>query len=170
MNLSLTEKFQNSIKNHRIIKKTGKVSNIVGLLIESSGPVCEIGELCHIAVRDSSKPLLAEVVGFKNNKVLLMPIGDMAGLSPDCEVTASGQPLMIGVSDNLIGRIINGVGEPIDGKPAVNAVEIRKIYAQPPDPLTRRRISQPLQLGVSAIDYDFWARSAYGRFFRQRRW
>ncbi|MBP7653063.1 FliI/YscN family ATPase, partial [Candidatus Dependentiae bacterium] len=152
MSNSLSDKFKQIINLKPSIKKSGKIANVVGIVIESSGPSCKIGELCYIYPKDSNECKLAEAVGFKNNKVLLMPIGDMAGISQGDEVVAAGHPLQIMLSDSLRGRILNGMGEPADGKNPVIPEEIRSIYSSAPDPLTRKRITEPLSLGISAID------------------
>lgn len=108
------------IKSHiesiDVLDKYGKVENIIGLLIESSGPDAPIGEICKICRNDNNSSLLAEVIGFRNDKTLLMPYGDSEGITRGSKVFSTGSPLTINVSNELIGRVLNGMGEPIDGK------------------------------------------------------
>jgi flagellum-specific ATP synthase len=92
------------------------------------------------------------VVGFKNNKVLLMPLGDMSGIGPGCEVQSTGKPLCVKVGPKLLGRALDGLGEPIDGKGPVEYEAEYPIYNSPPNPMTRPRIKTPLQLGVRPLD------------------
>jgi flagellum-specific ATP synthase len=134
------------------IKTHGCVTQVVGLLIESEGPAVKIGELCHIYTKDSLEPTRAEVVGFKKNKVLLMPLGEMRGIAPGCEVQATGKPLMVKVGEVLRGRVLDGLGHPIDGKGPLDTEIEYPIYNEPPNPITRPRIDQVLPLGVRAID------------------
>jgi len=152
MSNSLSEKFKKSLTQKTVVKKSGRIANVVGIVIESAGPACKIGELCYIYPKDGKERKLAEAVGFKDNKVLLMPIGEMSGISQGDEIVATGSPLQIALSDSLRGRILNGLGEPADGKGNIIPEEIRTIYSAPPDPLTRKRITEPLALGISAID------------------
>jgi flagellum-specific ATP synthase len=134
------------------IKTHGCVTQVVGLLIESEGPAVKIGELCYIYSKDSTEPTKSEVVGFKRNKVLLMPLGEMRGIAPGCEVRATGKPLMVKVGEVLRGRVLDGLGVPIDGKGPLDTELEYPIYNEPPNPITRPRIDQVLPLGVRAID------------------
>ncbi len=144
-------KFKNAIEEAHLIEYTGKVSQIVGLTIESNGPSMDIGQLCKIINRKGN-PILAEVVGFKDNKILLMPFYDMSGIGPESKVIALRKTLKVRVSDHLIGRILNGLGEPMDEKGPINSGEYVPIYNEPPSPLMRKRIDQNLTMGVKAID------------------
>jgi flagellum-specific ATP synthase len=145
-------------KYHEILKKTnlieykGKVTKVVGLTIESNGPEVNIGELCTLTTSSSCKIIYAEVVGFRDNKVLLMPLGDMSGIGPGCIVTATGSHLKVGVGNQLIGRVIDGMGNPLDGKGDLDAEEFYPVYNDPPHPLFRKRITEPLVLGIKTID------------------
>ena len=94
----------------------GKVNQVVGLIIESIGPAVSLGEICRIRSRDGTREDKAEVVGFKENKVLLMPLGSMEGIAPGCEVIADKSMFSVGVGDALLGRVIDGLGMPIDDK------------------------------------------------------
>lgn len=134
------------------IKVYGKVTQVIGLVIEAEGPAGNVGELCYIHSKELSEPVWAEVVGFRNNKVLLMPLGENRGIGPGCEVRATGHTFRIKVGKSLLGRILDGLGEPIDGKGPVLADEEISIYNEPPNPVTRRRITKPLYTGVRVID------------------
>lgn len=132
------------------IKKFGKVSQVVGLTIESTGPDVSVGSTCYI--RSADKEIMAEVVGFKGNKILLMPLGDMGGVRPGSVVEASETPITVNISYDLLGRVLDGVGKPLDGKPEVTTGKDFPVTNPPPNPLVRNRISTPISLGVKAID------------------
>ncbi|MBN2482994.1 MAG: flagellar protein export ATPase FliI [Candidatus Omnitrophica bacterium] len=134
------------------VKLNGKVTKVVGLVVESDGPAVGIGELCFIYPRKRSRPVRAEVVGFRDNKVLLMPLGEMIQIEPNSEVVASGECLGIHVSSELLGRVLDGLGNPLDGKPQVISNEHYCVTKTPPHPLTRQRIKRPLPTGVRAVD------------------
>jgi flagellum-specific ATP synthase len=128
----------------------GRVQRVRGLVIEAQGPQVTIGELCTVAA--GSQPCLAEVVGFNGHVTLLMALEDIHGLGPGAEVRSLGRPLSVGVSRGLMGRVINGLGEPLDGGGPIIASEYRPLHAGAPHPLRRRRITQPLSVGVRAVD------------------
>lgn len=135
-----------------MLKFSGRVSKIIGLMIESIGPAVEIGEVCDIYPIKSTMPLKGEVVGFNHDKVLIMPLGDMAGIGPGSRVVATGHALQVDVSEELLGRILDGLGNPIDelGKPSVD----KKYLANndPPNPLFRDKIVEPIPLGIRTLD------------------
>lgn len=134
------------------IRFTGKVAHVAGLVIESNGPSVPVGDLCYIQLNNGHAPVPAEVVGFKGKKILLMPIGELDRISPGSKVIASGGPLTIGVGMEILGRIIGGLGEPIDGKGSMKSEEYRSIYNSPPDPLKRSRITEPIRTGIRVLD------------------
>ncbi|WP_416827632.1 flagellar protein export ATPase FliI [Ectobacillus polymachus] len=134
------------------IKMNGKVTQVIGLTIESQGPDVNIGDICHIYPKVQSKPIQAEVVGFRNNKVLLMPLGEIHSIGPGCEVVSTGKPLMVKVGTGLLGKVLNGLGQPMDDSNLpVGLVEVNA-NRLPPNPLKRPRISAPLSVGVRTID------------------
>jgi flagellum-specific ATP synthase len=135
-----------------MVKYTGRVSKVVGLTIESEGPEVTIGELCEINELAGRTPVKAEVVGFRENKVLLMPLGDMGGIGPGSKVVAMNRSFQVAVSENMIGRILDGMGNPIDGYPLGNNGRFYPVNNSPPHPLQRKRITRPLPLGIKAID------------------
>jgi flagellum-specific ATP synthase len=142
----------NKIENAEIIKVNGKVTDVVGLVIVSFGPNVSIGEECKIVDRDGKIVCGSEVVGFKDGKVLSIALGEVHEISPACEIVATGKSFSISVGEELLGRVLDGLGNPIDGKGPLNLSERRSIYRDPPNPLERDRIDSPLQTGVRAID------------------
>jgi flagellum-specific ATP synthase len=135
-----------------LVRQYGKVRQVIGVVIESLGPNMAIGETCEITSRRNAEPVLAEVVGFRDNKVLIMPLGDLAGIAVGSNVVALGAPLSVGVSDHLLGRVLDGLGRPIDGKGPLTVDRRVRVTAAPPHPLARARIVEPLSLGIRAID------------------
>ncbi len=134
------------------IKVEGRVTRAVGSIIESLGPSASIGEICYLYPQNEEKGIQAEVVGFKDNKILLMPIEEARGISAGAITIASGHPLTVKVGENLLGRVINGLGEPIDGKGVLESKEECPVYTTPVSPLNRRRIKTPLPVGIRTID------------------
>lgn len=148
INLSKYANAGKNIKN----KKLGRVTQVVGLTIESIGPDVSINDLCHIKASVNSIPVLAEVVGFKNNNILLMPLGSMDGIGPGSMVESTNMPLKIKVSEELLGRVVNSLGEPIDGLGDISAFDEISVKNKPPNPLTRKRVKEVATIGISAID------------------
>ena len=146
-------KYINAIDACEPIKLNGKITQVIGLVIESQGPNVSLGELCDVCSRlDDVEPIPAEVVGFRQGSVLLMPIGEMQGIGPGCEVIAAQKMLKVNVGRQLLGRILDGLGNPIDGKgPLITGTEY-PLNAMPPHPLSRPRIQKSLSVGVRAID------------------
>ncbi|MDR1000685.1 MAG: flagellar protein export ATPase FliI [Clostridiales bacterium] len=134
------------------VKRLGKVSQVVGLTIESVGPKVNVGITCIIKPEGEEGGILAEVVGFRNELVLLMPLGSMQGVGPGSVVEALDKPVTVRVSDKLLGRVLDGLGRPMDGKPELRDGEEFRVSNTPPDPLARNRIATPLPLGVKAMD------------------
>src|SRR5690554_2018966 len=130
---------------------SGRVNQVVGLTIESIGPTTNIGDLCLIQPR-VGQGVPAEVVGFRDQKVLLMPLSELTGVGPGSLVTATGSPLAVDVSEALLGRVLDGLGNPMDGKGYVPATKRLSVQGRIPKPLERQRIKSPLSVGVRAID------------------
>ncbi|HVA37763.1 MAG TPA: flagellar protein export ATPase FliI [Candidatus Dormibacteraeota bacterium] len=135
-----------------LVRTNGRVRQVIGVVIESLGPQMAVGEICRITYRRNAPPVMAEVVGFRDNKVLIMPLGELAGIGAGSEVIAEGRPLEVALSDALLGRVLDGLGRVMDGGPTIAAAERRPIGAAPPNPLDRPRIDQPLSVGIRAID------------------
>ena len=136
------------------IKVSGKVGQIIGLVVEGHGPGASIGEICEIQSGDNG-PIAAEVVGFRQGKVLLMPLGSIRGVGPGCRITAHGRKADVKVGPALLGRILDGLGEPIDNKGPLHIQDSYPLYAEPLNPLRRGRISEPLDLGIRALNALF---------------
>lgn len=152
MNNSISlDKYKKLLESRNFVRYSGKVTKVVGLTIEAEGPETHIGALCHI-FSQNDRMVLAEVVGFKDRQVLLMPIGDMSGIGPGNIVQAADRDLEVGVGQNLLGRVLDGLGNPIDGKGPVDIEKYYPVNSMPPNPMTRPRITQPLPLGVKCID------------------
>ncbi|MDD4570059.1 MAG: FliI/YscN family ATPase, partial [Tepidanaerobacteraceae bacterium] len=134
------------------IKPKGKISKIVGLTIESLGPHVELGEICLVKPNKGTKSIMAEVVGFRDKSVILMPLGDMEDLGPGCEVEASGKNMRTPVGMELLGRVLDGLGVPIDDKGPLKTKTSYPVFNNPPSPIDRPIIARPLPLGIRAID------------------
>lgn len=145
-------KYERAIAEARTIRAKGKVTRVVGTVVESVGPVASLGDLCQIRRRRNERGSLAEVVGFHEKRVLLMPLGELNGIAPGAEVVNSGGTVMVGVGPALLGRVLNGLGRPIDGMGTMRVEERLPIFNQAPRPLERRRISETLATGIRAID------------------
>ena len=134
------------------VEVRGRVTELVGLLIRASVPGARVGEVCLIRSPHSARALRAEVVGFRGSEVILMPLGDIQDVAMGAEVVSTGAPLTVRVGDALLGRVLDGLGEPADGRGPVEDAQGRAVTARPPDPLRRRRVLKPLSTGVRAID------------------
>src|SRR4051812_43790987 len=129
----------------------GRVNDLIGLIVEASGLEAEVGEVVLVEAGRSREPVPAEVVGFRAGRTLLMPLGDLHGLAPGHRVTATGRPVSVPVGVELLGRVIDALGRPLEGG-ALDARERRPIEGSPPDPLQRTRITEQVSLGVRALD------------------
>ncbi|MGM0507748.1 MAG: flagellar protein export ATPase FliI [Fusobacteriota bacterium] len=145
-------KYIKAIEEIDTIHMNGKVVRVIGLIIESEGPIVKLGEHCYIKMLNKDEHIDAEVVGFSSDKILLMPLGEMTGIGHGCEVVATGKQLQIPVSEKLLGRVLDGLGRPIDSKGQIMTSDTAKLESPPPNPLDRDRISKPLSIGVKAID------------------
>ena len=141
----------NILLNQSYEKKLGKVAKVVGLTVESIGPSARLNDLCHIITQDRSQVINAEVVGFRDDRVLLMPYDQTVGVGLGSRVENTGAPLKVMVGDELLGKVLDGLGHPIDGS-ELHCTTGYSVQAQPPDPLTRKLIDTVLPLGVKAVD------------------
>lgn len=132
-------------------KKLGKVVKVVGLTIESIGPETKLNDLCRIVSKDKKQEVMAEVVGFRDNRILLMPYGDVEGISVGSTVESMHEVLRVPVGENILGKALDGLGHPLD-KSDLDYSETYSVEAMPPDPLKRKLISEVLPLGVKAVD------------------
>ena len=134
------------------LTRLGRVTRVVGLVIEAAGIDVGLSELCRVTSLTEHKSVLAEVVGFHERGVLLMPLGEIDGLHPGSSVTPLGRSFGADVGPGLLGRVLNGLGHPIDGKGRLDHTQRVPLSAEPPHPLQRQIISEPLETGVRAID------------------
>ena len=145
------EEYNEVLKSTLTIAHCGVVVESRGLLVESKGPQSSIGEICKIECGTDNK-VLAEVVGFRDNRILLMPLGDLGGIAPGMKVSATGSPFMVSVGPNLIGRVLDGFGNPIDDKGPLELSEIFPLTGERINPLHRDRITKPLWTQIRVID------------------
>lgn len=132
---------------------TGRVRKVVGTLIHAAVPKVEIGEIAELYTRSTGRKLMAEVVGFHDDQALLSPIGELYGVGPDTEVRPTGHVQTVAVGDGLLGRVIDGMGNFIDGvKREFTPAAHYPVNQDPPDPMQRKIISKPLPMGVRALD------------------
>lgn len=146
------QRYKNAIRQIKPMQEVGKVVQIIGLIIESDGPKASIGDLCYIYNKLDGEPIWAEVVGFKTQKLLLMPLGSMEGLMPGAVVMNTGSSMKIKVGPQLLGRVLDGLGRPIDNLGPVNTQSFYSTHAEIINPLNRQLIRTPLSLGIRAID------------------
>ncbi|MBZ0156336.1 MAG: FliI/YscN family ATPase [Alphaproteobacteria bacterium] len=151
--LQLIAKCRESLRDLDPVKVYGRVSKGVGLVIEGTGPRANIGDVCQIQANASAQESFveAEVIGFRDDKILLMPLGDMRGIGPGSKIVAKGRQRYVRVGDGLLGRVLDGMGEPLDGKGRIAGPRY-PIYNEPINPLFRKRIAEPLDLGIKAIN------------------
>lgn len=140
-----------ALVNKKFVKELGKVVKVVGLTVESVGPTCKLGDLCRITSKDGLQQVMAEVVGFRDNRILLMPFESVEGIGLGATVENTKEPLKVPVGKELLGRSLDGLGRPMDGK-ELHLNDFYPIEAPPPDALKRKIISEVLPLGVKAVD------------------
>ena len=145
------KKYSSFVETNSFVKRTGKISRIIGLMIESDGPGVAIGSICTIKSRIRPH-ILAQVVGFRNNQTLLMPLGDIDGIEPGCPIEATEEQPSFGVSSEMIGRVLDGNGKPIDGKGPIPLGTEYPLMGTPLNPLSRQRSSNSLDVGVKSIN------------------
>lgn len=146
------KEYSDIIKNTDTMREIGKVTEIIGLVIEADGPQSSIGDLCYIYNKLDEEPIWAEVVGFKESKILLMPLGSMEGLQAGAIVVNTGSAMRIKVGEQLLGRVLDGLGRPIDNLGEISSQTFQSTQADAINPLKRTRIKEPLSLGIKAID------------------
>ncbi|CUQ67102.1 FliI/YscN family ATPase [Candidatus Nitrospira inopinata] len=134
------------------VSVAGRVVQAVGIVIEGYGSATTVGELCEISTEHGEQPVAAEVVGFRGDRILLMPLGEMRGIGPGSLITMTGRVPSVPVGPGLLGRILDGLGRPLDDQGDFRTTERYPLYAAPPSPLRRARIRAPLDLGIRAIN------------------
>ncbi len=155
--MSIYDKYEQTISTIDPIKYRGRVKEVRGFLIKGKGPYAQVGEICKIFQNkedpnDFDHFVSAEVVGFNENEMLLMPLSDMVGIEPNQIIIATGEPLTIPVSEKLLGRVLNGMGVPIDNLGEIYSQTRYPIFNKAPSSLQRSRIKSRLAVGVKAID------------------
>jgi len=145
------EKFHSALRDVNLLDCQGFVVRVSGLTVESTGPSIGLGELCGIQIRDGRR-VLAEVVGFQNDHLILLPLEHIDGISPGDTVTARTTVRHIILSEGILGRVVNGLGEPIDNKGPLAGTDKKALDASSPPPLSRERITSPLALGIRSMD------------------
>ena len=141
----------NMLLDQSFEKRLGKVSKVVGLTVESIGPTAKLNDLCRIIAKDTNQVIHAEVVGFRDDRVLLMPYDQTEGVGVGSRVENTGAPLKVMVGDDILGSVVDGLGVPMNGK-EISGASAYSVEAEPPDPLTRKLIDEVLPLGVKAVD------------------
>ncbi|MEK0316041.1 flagellar protein export ATPase FliI [Cohnella sp. 56] len=145
-------KYVEALRHIDPVRVNGKVAQIIGLTVESEGPDAAIGEVCLIYPVKGGTPIEAEVVGFRDNRVLLMPLGELQAIGPGCDVVATGKPLTVQVGSELLGQVLDGLGRPLDGDKLPIRMPRYSTQSVPSNPLKRPRVTDPLGTGVRCID------------------
>lgn len=147
------DKFIQTIDEVDTYKYYGKVLRIVGIMIESDGPAANIGEVCMIhSENKQQQPILSEVVGFNNEKIILMPYTEVMEIGPGCLVEATGKPLMIKIGRSLIGSTLDAIGNKLDGSPLPSGLKKVMTENEPPNPMKRPPIDEAIEVGIRPID------------------
>jgi len=146
------EQLTDVVHSAPLIQRQGRVRRIVGQVVEATGPRASVGKTCNIFSSERQRNVIAEVVGFRDDHILLVPYDEVNGISQDDQVTINSQSTHIPVGDGLLGRVLDGLGRPIDGKGPLRTTQLQPIHNDPPDPLSRKRITEPLLTGIRAID------------------
>ena len=146
------QRFAAAVRAADPVRRVGKVVRLSGLLVESIGPDCAVGDVCELFSQRSGVRLKAEVVALQNGRLMLMPYGELTGIGLDCDVVAAGSASTVPVGHALLGRVIDAFGEPFDGGPAPVLTERRPLRATPLNPLMRPPIREVLETGVRCID------------------
>jgi FliI/YscN family ATPase len=146
----VTESLLAKVRTANRLATYGRVTRVIGQVVEASAIPVAVGEVCRIAT--GSRTVVAMVAGFQERGVMLLPIGELEGIQPGATVAPLGRPLYVGVGEGLIGRVLDGLGRPIDGRGSVGPVQMRSLYADPPSPLDRPPVTTAFTTGVRAID------------------
>ncbi|MFA7382655.1 MAG: FliI/YscN family ATPase [Desulfurivibrionaceae bacterium] len=135
-----------------LVSVGGRVNQVIGMVLESLGPGIPVGSICEVSVFKGKSMVLAEVVGFREGRVLLMPLGEMRGVEPGSAIRLVGGQAGVPVAESLLGRVIDGLGNPMDGKGPLRPEALYPLYAEPLNPMERERIREPVDVGVRAIN------------------
>jgi type III secretion protein N (ATPase) len=150
----ITEMMEMALHDTQTLRIKGRVTQVIGTIIKAVVPTVKVGEVCILRNPGEDFEMKGEVVGFARDAALLTPIGDMYGISSATEVIPTGRAHMVPVGNGLLGRVLDGLGRPLDEAELgpIEATKFYPVFAEAPDPLTRRIISEPLELGVRALD------------------
>jgi len=146
------EKYSKYLAKFDTVERAGRITRIVGLAVEATGPPSKIGDICEMYTLDGERSMRAEIVGFRDGQTLLMPFGSLEGIGLGSYVVYTGKSLRVPVGDELVGRILDALGNPFDELPEPKIDAWYPADSPPPNPLTRDRIKEILPLGVKAID------------------
>jgi flagellum-specific ATP synthase len=155
MNMQIDEKIlsiKEALTDFYPYKVYGKVNQVVGLVIEGKGPISSVGDAALIYPVDGTPPIDAEVVGFKDGKTLLMPLGDLRGVGIGSKILSRKQAVNTLAGEGLLGRVIDGLGKPIDGKGPINCSDVIPVYRETVNPMKKKRITKPLDLGIRSMN------------------
>ncbi len=141
-----------SVRDADLVAVSGRVSQVIGMVVESHGPGLPVGSMCEISTYRGEGSIPAEVVGFRGDEVLLMPLGEMRGVEPGSVIRQAAAAATVPVADTLLGRVIDGLGNPVDGKGPLPVGSQYPLYAEPLNPMERERILEPVDVGVRAIN------------------
>lgn len=143
--------FEQFLSANEFFQQRGRVTDVTGMLLESEGPAAAIGDFCEVRI-PGGRTIRAQVIGFRNGKLLSMPLEDTGGISQGAIIVARPQAGRVPVGDALLGRVLDGFGQPMDGGPPIHPAALYDLYALPPGPLERENITEPLVTGIRVID------------------
>jgi len=148
----LAASFRSRLRASRPVQRMGRVAQVTGLVVESDGPHASLGEVCQIYTGPGEAPVHAEVVGFRGHRILLMPLGEMQNIRSGSAVVASSRTVTVPVGHAMLGRVIDGLGHPIDDLGSIEAHAMQPLRSAPPNALRRERIGIPFATGIRTID------------------
>ena len=147
------QKYLQEIRDYPAFTLKGRVTQVIGLVMEVSGIRPYIGEVCLVeTTAKGEEPVLAEAVGFRQGRSLLMPLGDLQGIGPGCSVEATGSSFFVEVGSGILGKVLNGLGRPLQGVESQGELQAMPVENEPPHPLQRKPITEVMVTGVRAID------------------
>jgi flagellum-specific ATP synthase len=146
------QKFFEKLQNTEPLRSLGRVEQLIGLVMEASGPSSSVGEICWVYNATGMHRIQAEVVGFRNDRILLMPLGELQGIGPGSLMVPTGKDFQVPVGRSLMGRVLDGLGRPLDQRGQLGAEAQVPVHREPPDPLRRSRITEALSTGVRSLD------------------
>ncbi len=146
------EFLRSRVEEEKLFRYTGQVTGLTGLVIEGDGPPVSVGDLCRIENPQTNTSITCETVGFRDQRILLMPLGELQGIAPGNQISSLRQPANIPVGEALLGRVIDGLGRPLDNAGELNCPEQIPLYRDPINPFMRRRIISPIDLGIRSVN------------------